>query len=211
MSSNQKKLLIIGPGGHSRVVIDAALSAGFNLEGIIDPEYSGKKETILGVPVLGDVGILDEIDPEHVSVFVAIGSNSKREEWILLVTEKGFSTPAIQHPSAIVSPNAEIEDAVFINTGVIINAGARIGSGSIINTGVIIDHETLVGRCVHVAPGCKISGRVTIGNGTFIGVGTTVIDYINIGEKAMIGAGSVIIKDIASRTTVVGIPGRVIK
>lgn len=211
MSSNQKKLLIIGPGGHSRVVIDAALSAGLNLEGIIDPEYSGKKETILGVPVLGDVGILEELDPEHVSVFVAIGSNSKREEWIHIVTERGFTITSIQHPTAIISPHAEIESAVFINAGAIINAGARIGLGSIINTGVIIDHETSVGSFVHVAPGCRISGRVTIGSGTFIGVGTTVIDYITIGEKAMIGAGSVVINDIVSGTIVVGIPARVIK
>jgi len=211
VSSQQKSMLIIGPGGHSRVVIDAALSTGHNLIGIIDPEYSGKDETILGVPVLGGVGILDEMDPEHVSVFVAIGSNSKREKWIHKVKEKGFSTPTIQHPSAIISPHAEIGEAVFINAGALINAGARIGSGAIINTGVIIDHETSVGQCVHVAPGCKISGRVTIGNGTFIGIGVTVIDYINIGEKAMIGAGSVIIKDIASGTTVVGTPGKVIK
>ena len=211
MLKNKKKLVIIGPGGHSRVVIDSALRAGFSIEGVVDPEYSGKKEQILGIPVLGDTSILDKMDPGQISVFVAIGSNRKREEWMGTVAEKGFSIPTILHPTAIISSHAEIEAAVIINAGAIINAGVKIGSGSIINTGVIIDHETSVGKCTHVAPGCNISGRVKIGTRTFIGTGTSIIDYITIGDDVMVGAGSVIINDIANGTTVVGVPGRVIK
>ena len=211
VSNTNKPLLVIGPGGHARVVIDAALESGFTLRGIIDPAFSGEEEQILGIPVLGNAELLNDFDPELFDIAIAIGSNQKREIWIQRVTSLGYNLPPIVHPTAIVSKHVNIGAGVFINAGVIINAMAKIGVGSIINTGATIDHDTSIGRAVHVGPGCRISGRVKVGAGTFIGTGSSIIDYINIGDEVMIGAGSVIIKDIESHATVVGVPGRKIK
>lgn len=211
MTSKANELVIIGTGGHARAVIDAAIAAGFQLQGIIDIDYKGREEEILGCPVIGDFSLLNNFDSGKTAVAVAIGDGQKRTDHYHRVQEQGFSTPAVVHPTAIVSTHAKINDGTFVNTGAIINAGAEIGENAIINTGAIIEHEVLVGRHCHVCPGVKIGGRVSIGDNTFVGIGTSVVDYVKIGSNVTIGAGSVIIHDVESYSTVVGTPGKRIK
>ena len=58
------KLVVIGAGGHARVVVDAARSAGYQLHGIVDKDFKGQKENILGCPVIGGIESLNKLDPE---------------------------------------------------------------------------------------------------------------------------------------------------
>jgi sugar O-acyltransferase (sialic acid O-acetyltransferase NeuD family) len=205
------KLVLIGSGGHCRVIIDTAKRLGLNILGIIDIDYNGNKEEILDVPVIGGISTLSELDPNEVSVNVSIGDNLIRAKYFKMAKEKGFSTPSIISKTAIISEYATINSGNFINTAAVINAEAEIGENSIINTGVIIEHEVVIGKNCHVCPGVKIGGRVTIGDGAFIGIGTSVIDYVSIGNNAVIGAGSVIIGDVESNSKVVGVYGKRVK
>jgi len=208
---NAVELVIIGAGGHGRVVVEAARLSGFQLGGIIDTDFSGQKENILGCPVIGGIKSLNELSHENISVFVAVGDSLKRAKYFLMAKEKGFSLPAVVHPTAFISEHSTIGSGAFINTAAIINTGAEIGENSIINSGSIIEHEVVVGKHSHVCPGVKIGGRVIIGENSFIGIGTNVIDYIKIGNNVTIGAGSVIIDNVESNSTIVGVPGRKIK
>jgi len=208
---NLGELVVIGSGGHSRVVVDTASAAGYKLIGIIDINYKGKKETILNTPVIGGLLTLDELNPKHVSVFVAIGDNSKRAEQFYKAQAKGFSTPSVIHPTAFISEHAIIGNGTIVNAASIINSEAVIGENCIINSGAIVEHEVIIGNHCHLCPGVNIGGRVTIGNESFIGIGARVIDNIHIGIKSVVGAGSVIIKDVDSHATVVGISGARIK
>ena len=200
-----KDLIIIGAGGHARPVIDVALLNGYKIIGIIDLDYSGVAEKVLGAEVLGGIDILQNYSQKNVSVFIAIGDNHKRKIITERVESQGFNIPTLIHHTAILSKFTNVGNGTFINAGAIINAKSNIGAGVIINTGAIIDHETTIESFVHVAPGVSISGRVSVGKCTFIGVGSSIIDKVNIGENVIIGAGSVIIKDIESNTRVVGI------
>jgi sugar O-acyltransferase (sialic acid O-acetyltransferase NeuD family) len=204
-------LILIGSGGHARVVADAARSAGFILQGFIDIDYHGQNEHILGSPVLGGIELLHDLDHLKYSIMVAIGDNSKRADHYIHAQTKGFATPTVIHPTAVVSNDCVIENGVFINTSAIINAEAKIGENAIINTSAIIEHEVVVGKHSHIGPGVKIGGRTRIGKRTFIGIGTSVIDNVNIGTNVIIGAGSVIIDNVKNNDTVVGVPGRGIK
>jgi len=202
------KLVLIGSGGHCRVIIDTAKRLGLNILGIIDIDYNGNKEEILDVPVIGGISTLSELDPKKVSVNVSIGDNFLRAKYFSMAKAKGFSTPSIISPTSIISEYVKINNGSFINTAAMINAGSEIGENSIINTGAIIEHEVVIGKHCHVCPGVKIGGRVIIGKGSFIGIGTSIIDKVEIGSYAVVGAGSVIIGDVGSHSKVVGVYGK---
>ena len=211
MSSDQKDLIIVGAGGHARVVIDAAELQGFNILSIVDTNYHEQDETIINYQVIGGFSELGHFDRKATNVFIAIGDAKERAFYFDEVKNMGFSIPKIIHPTAILSKYVTIGDGVFVNSGVILNATVVIDENSVVNTGAILDHEVHLGRHSHVAPGCKIGGRVKIGDFTFIGIGATVIDKIKIGSHVIVGAVSVVIRDVESNSTVVGIPARRIK
>ena len=211
MLSEQKDLIIVGAGGHARVVIDAAELQGFNILGIVDTNYHEQDETIINYKVIGGFSELEHFDRKATNVFIAIGDAKERAAHFVEAKRMGFSIPKIIHPTAILSKYVMIGDGVFVNAGAILNAKVVIGDNSIVNTGSIIEHEVQLGEHSHIAPGCKIGGRVKIGNFTCIGIGSTIIDKIKIGDNVVIGAGSIVISDIESNSTVVGTPGRKIK
>jgi sugar O-acyltransferase (sialic acid O-acetyltransferase NeuD family) len=211
VNRQSKALIIIGAGGQARVVIDVASELNIKIVGIIDVNFQDKAERILGFQVLGDFAALNQYPPHQVDIAIALGDSHLRSEYYEKVIRHGYRVITMIHPTAIVSRNAKIGNGVFINAGVIINAGAVIQDNSIINTGVIIEHETVVGKHCHIAPGVKLAGRVKIGDNTFVGIGSTIIDKIMIGDNVVIGAGSVILRDVDSKSTVVGIPGKKIK
>jgi len=206
-----KDLVVVGAGSHARVVIDTAELLNYNIIGIIDINYKGQDEEIIGYKVVGNFSELSHYNTKTTNVFIAIGDSGKRAYYFEKVRKMGFLVPNIIHPTSILSKHIKVGEGVFINAGTIINAKAEIGCNTIINTGVILDHEVYIGKHSHIAPGCKIAGRVKIGNYTFIGIGTAIIDKITIGNNVKVGAGSVVIRDVKSNSTMVGIPAREIK
>jgi UDP-perosamine 4-acetyltransferase len=211
LPEKSKKMLIIGAGGHARAVIDAAECCGYTIEGIIDVDYRGVAEQILGYPVIGGMEMLDNYPADAMMLFIAIGKGKVREVYHEKISATGFQPATILHPTAIVSQHAEISAGVLVNTGAIINAGAIVGENAIINTGAILEHEVKVGCYSHIGPGVRISGRVTIGKHTLVGIGASVIEKLTIGDHVMIGAGAVVIRDVQSFATVVGVPGKKVK
>ena len=203
-------MIIIGTGGHARVVAEVAKLLKFEVRGFLDLDYSGRKEEILGFPVLGGIDRL-ELIPRSSSFFVAVGDNGPRKKLFQEMISRDFKPVTLIHPSVIISEEAVIGKGTFIGAGSIINTNAQIGDNSIINTGVIIDHETTIGRDSHIAPGCRIAGRVKIGEGTFVGIGASLIDKIKLGDGVIVGAGTVIIEDVPSFSKIVGVPGRVLE
>ena len=201
-------IIIVGAGGHARVVIDAVRLNKLDIHGIIDINYSEKSERINGYPLVGGFDYLDHINPKNYDIVIAIGDNDKRDKYFSKVVKLGFNLPNIAHPTSILSKYVTIGKGVFINSGVIINSMARIGDNTIINTGAIIEHEVIIGKNCHICPGVKLTGRVHIGRNTFIGIGTSVIDHIMINENVTIGAGSVIINNIDKNLTVAGSPAK---
>lgn len=207
----KKNIIIIGAGGHARVIIDTAEQLNFKIKGIIDINFKNQDERILDYPVLGDFSVLQKVDPVNTTAIVALGDTEKRSYYFHQIAKLGFSMETLIHPTAIVSKHAKIGKGVFVNVAAIINSAAIIKDNVIINTGAIIDHETEIGEHCHIGPGVKIAGRVKIGHHSFIGIGTTIIDKITVGDNVIIGAGTVVINNIYPHSTVVGVPGKRIK
>jgi sugar O-acyltransferase (sialic acid O-acetyltransferase NeuD family) len=202
----EKSLVIIGAGGHSRVVVDTATALGLSIHGIIDINYAGQEEKIIGAPIIGGPDVISSLQLDaHVFAF-GIGDNMTRKEHMESLVKLNCEIITLVHPSAIVS-KSEVEIGVgsFINAGSIINACAKLGKGTIINSGAIVEHECVLGDFVHIAPNASIAGRVKIGANSFIGMGSCVIPETEIGSGVVVGANATITKNLASNSKVVGI------
>ena len=202
-------LLILGAGGHGRVVADAALQAGYHRVAFLDD-----KAPALGsgpFVVLGPLAVLPVAMAEWECTFVAIGSNSRRLELFQELRRLGCKTPALVHPKAIVSPYAGIADGAFIAPGAIVNFGASIGAAAIINTGATVDHDCAVEAGAHISPGAHLAGEIVVGECAWVGIGASIRNRIQIGAHATVGAGAVVIRDVAERETVVGVPAAPLK
>jgi sugar O-acyltransferase (sialic acid O-acetyltransferase NeuD family) len=198
-----KDLIVIGAGGHARVVIDTALSCGYQNISIIDLNFNGQWEEILGIQVSGNMDVLDSLNSKN--LFLAIGDNSKRKELYTKLQNQTFQFPSLIHPKSFVSDYSKIMDGTLVMNGAQINAASTIGKCSIINTSATIDHECTLGDFTHIGPGANIAGRAEIGDMSFIGIGSSVIQNISIGRNVIIGANSTVIENIGDNQKYVGV------
>lgn len=204
---NARHLLIIGAGGHAKVVIDVARAAGWVPVACFDPATVG--DTCNGVPVVGG----DDDVPRFLArgvrnAVVALGSNSLRAKVGLNLMSLACSCPPIIHPSAIVSPTAEVGVGAVIMPQVVVNAESSIGQFAILNTSCVVEHDCVIGFAAHIAPRASMGGNVRIGELALLGVGAVVRPHASIGDYAIVGSGSVVIGDVRPSVTVVGAPAR---
>lgn len=137
---------------------------------------------------------------------LGIGDNRSREA--CLDALEGLQAPALIHPSACVSPFAQLGRGTVVFPHAVVNAGARIEEAVIVNSGAIIEHDCLIGSAAHVSPGAVVCGGVTIGARSWIGAGATIIHGMRVGKDAVVGAGSTVLHDVADAVKVVGSPAR---
>ncbi|MDD4564902.1 MAG: acetyltransferase [Eubacteriales bacterium] len=208
-----KKIIIIGAGGNSKVIIDIILSRielgeKIQIMGILDDDEN--KKSLTDYPVLGPVSRISTFRENKEIYFVnGVGDNHTRKRIYETYSIEQYYTAV--HPSAIIGSRVTIEQGCVIMAGVIINAGCSIGKQALINTGAIIEHDNRIGAFAHVASGAVTAGNVTVGECSMLGTGTKVIQGISIGSCVMIGAGAVVIGDIRDNATAVGVPVRIIK
>jgi sugar O-acyltransferase (sialic acid O-acetyltransferase NeuD family) len=210
MSTAVRPLVLLGAGGHARVLVALAHAAGHSMLGVCDPMLAADGITRWeNLDVLGDDNALDRMPPDRVALVLGIGklaTSNSRERLYTTWRARGYDFPAFVHPSAWIAPSVVLCDGVQVMAGVVIQPGCSIGENSIVNTRAGIDHDCIIGRDVHVAPGATLCGNVTIEDGAFIGAGATVIQGIRVGARAVIGAGVTLVKNIKMESTIIG-PG----
>jgi UDP-perosamine 4-acetyltransferase len=212
MSGDSRKIVILGGGGHAKVLIDLIHTQGYyEVAGILDSGLENSSK-VLGVPVLGGDELLIELFKTGVKMAcIGVGSikdNSIRKRLYEKAKQIGFLIPPLSHPHAWISEEAKLSEGAQIMAGSVIQASTLIGENTIINTAAAVDHDCIIGRDVHICPGAILSGGVSIGDNAFVGAGTTIIQGIKIGEGALIGAGSVVLTDVPAGQKVVGVPAR---
>ena len=202
-----KRLLIIGAGGHAKVVADAAVASGWTDVAFLD-DQADIRETRLGFPILGTIANLHAYKDSFSGVVVAIGASEPRLALLAECRNSGLCIVSVVHPSAWVSGFAAVGAGSVVFAQAAINAGARLGVGCIVNTGATVDHDCELEDGVHVCPGAHLAGSVKVGCGAWIGIGAVVRQRISIGAYAIVGAGAAVVADVTSRATVTGVPAR---
>lgn len=200
------KLLIIGAGGHGKVVADIALKMDRWKEiAFLDDNEDIK--TSMGIEVIGKSADMYRYIKDY-DIFVAIGTNEMRKIIQEKLEIRGANIPVLIHPEAVIGREVEIGVGTVIMAGVVVNCCTTIGKGCIINTGATIDHDNLIEDYVHISPGVHTAGAVRIGKGTWLGIGSIVSNNITITSGCTIGAGAVVVKDIDKSGNYVGVPAR---
>lgn len=203
-------LLILGAGGHGKVVADIAITTR-KWDNIAFLDNNKNLTTVLGFPVLGDFDSYENYKEIYSAAFVAIGNNKARMQWIRKLKQDKYDIPVILHPSSIISRFSEVGLGSVVMAGTVINAGVNIGQGCIINTGSTIDHDCEIEEGVHISPGVNLSGTVRIKSLSWLGVGTKISNNISIGTNVIVAAGATVINDIPDNVMVAGIPAKIKK
>jgi UDP-perosamine 4-acetyltransferase len=206
-------VIIAGAGGHGRVVLDILRAANeYTVVGFLDANQDLHGAEIAGVPVLGNLNLLFKLKSKKIGgAIVAIGDNRIRASYAEKLGAAGLKLINAVHPSAVVSPTAQLGCNLVIAAGAIVCTDAKIADSAIINTAAVVDHECEIGEAAHIAPRVCLAGRVTVGEGAFVGIGANVLPCLRIGEHAIVGGGTLVRRDVPAGATVVGVPGRIIK
>lgn len=207
----QHPVIILGGGGHAKVLIHMLLSAHRQILGYTDPDET--RLPILDVKRLGDDEAVFEYRPEEahlVNGVGSVGSTALREKIYDRFNAKRYSFASVIHPSATIASGVQLSEGVQIMAGAIIQPGSGVGANAIVNTGAIVDHDCVVGAHAHIAPGAVLSGGVRVGPGAHIGTGACIIQGVSIGAGSVVGAGAVVIDDVPPGVTTVGVPAKAI-
>lgn len=203
-----RSLAILGAGGHAKVVADAAHCSGWQNIRFFDDRWP--QITRLGTwEVIGDIHSFLTQAAEFDAAFVAIGNNFVRMEKIDYLSKQKIPLATLIHPSAIISPSAQIGEGSVVFARAVLNPDCTVNPGCIINTGAIIEHDCLIGRGVHISPGVNLAGNVQVGDLSWVGIGTSVRQCIKIGKQVMIGAGSAVVNDLPDHCTAFGVPAKI--
>lgn len=204
-------VLVIGGGGHAKVLIEALLAASALIAGIVDSDPSLDGKTILGVPVLGGDDVVEEFPAAEILLVNGLGSTglpAVRRRIFEEFKRRGYRFASVVHPSAVVASDAVLHEGAQVMAGAVIQPGTSIGANSIVNTRACVDHDCDISCHVHLAPGVTMSGGVLVGEGTHVGTAAAVIQGINIGRGCLVAAGAVVTRDIADGAKVRGVPAR---
>lgn len=197
-------LVIVGAGGHGKVVADAAHCAGWTHIIFFDDAWP----SITHIGRWKIIGTYNDLlnSNEYKTVVVAIGHNKTRFEKALQLSEAGFSLTSIIHPAAVISSDAKIGLGSVIFAGAVINPDAIIEDYCIINTNATIEHDCIIRNGAHIAPGATLGGGVTIGELSWVGIGASIRHLTTIGHSVVVGAGAAVVKDLPNHCVATGVP-----
>ncbi len=207
--------IVIGAGGHARVLVDALLAGGHPVLGLTDADPCRYGQHICGLPVLGSDAALGAYAQHEVMLVNGIGgiggvnhagNDALRRTVQQRLQSQGWHFAGVQHPAAVVSPFAALAAGVQLLAASVVQAGAQVGEACIINTGAIVEHDCQVGAYSHIAPRAVLCGGVVVGEQCHVGAGAVVRQGLRLAPGTVVGAGAVVVKSTSTACTLVGVP-----
>lgn len=197
------RLVVLGAGGHAKVVADIAGRLGHEVAAYVDERRAHTSVNMRGAAIVDGLA-----DVPGLPIALGIGDNRARLSRLRAIAVNGHEIMTLVHPSAVLASTVTLGTGVVVMAGVVVNSDVSVGDAAVLNTSCSIDHDCAIGDGVHICPGSHLAGGVTVGTGTFVGIGTNIIQLRNIGDWAVCGAGSVVVSDVPARRTVKGSPAR---
>lgn len=190
-----KEVIIIGAGGHGKVIADIIKKNGDTVLGFLDDNTEAKD-------TLGCV--CDCVKHKDKYFIIAIGNNKIRKAIAEEYKELKYYTAI--HPSAVIADDVKIGCGTAVMANSVINASAVIGKHCIINTAAVIEHDNVMGDFVHVSPNAALCGTVMTGDSCHIGAGAVIKNNVSVAADTVIGVGGAVVSDITVKGTYIGVP-----
>lgn len=203
--------VILGAGGHARVVLDAlAAQARWSRYAFLDRDSALRGRMVSGVPVVGDDDDLVQAARNGFTHFIVgiggIGDNAPRLKLYEKGLAAGLEPASALHPAAHVAASSAIGDGTAVLAGVVVNPDAAVGRNVVLNTGCIVEHDCRIGDHVQVSPGAIVLGGVSVGRLAYIGAGAVLVQGVRIGQSAVVGAGAVVLTNVPDGARAIGVP-----
>ena len=157
------KLVILGSGGYGNTVLDIAEQLGYEIVAILDDKDDKHP-----------LSSYREYINDDTEFIVAFGNNELRLSWCEKIFNDGGKLATLIHPTAYVSPKANIGMGSVILPNSIVNTGTKVGVGCIVNLGAIIDHDCIIENGAHVCVGAIVKGNNVISKCTKIEAGEII-------------------------------------
>lgn len=213
-----KKILIIGSGDHSKVILSEIIQIkNYSVIGFVDEKL--KKGTIVEIfnnkkyKVISNIKGIKKLLNNNTFGIIGIGSNFIRKKISEEINRiyKNFSWATLISKNCTINGNVTIGKGSIILTGSVINTGTEIGEHCLINTSSIIDHDNTLKNFSSTGPGVTTGGNTQLGQCSHLGIGSTVKHQISIGDNTIVGAQSLVVKNCENNSVYFGIPAKKIK
>lgn len=207
-----KDIFIVGAGTYGEAMCELAEILGYEVKGFYDEDEKKQGLAIMDHFVLGKFSDLNDEKIAGNNYIVAIGNNSIRSKIMTKINNSGGHTPTLIHPTATISPSAEIGKGVYIQANAHIWTKVKIDDYCIISPNVVIAHHSVVGKACLVSTLTGVGASINIEDKVFIGMGCTIVTGMNtVGENSIIGAGAVVLKDVDKNSVYAGVPAKKIR
>ena len=210
--SHDHSVIIVGAGGHAKVLLDTLGLLGITVSGICDP----LQPTSGGLSRLqwyADDDAVLHLNPTETRLVNAIGSThdtSKRRAIFSKYKTSGFHFISVIHPASNVSQlDMDIGEGLQALAGSVINASVSLGENVLVNTGAIVEHDCTIGSHTHIASSATVCGNCLVGENVHIGAGAVIKQGITIGSGSVIASGAVVINDVKPYSLLAGVPAQV--
>ncbi|WP_288304965.1 acetyltransferase [uncultured Fusobacterium sp.] len=211
-----KDIVIIGAGGHAKVVADIilkrkeVLKEELNIIGFLDDNFDKiEYREIFNIPILGSLDLIEEFKNKDYEYIIAIGNNLIRKKLAKKYSKLIYYTAI--HPTVVIGNMVTIEEGTVVMANVVINSYSKIGKHCILNTSCVIEHDNIIADYIHISPSATLCGKVRVDTCAWIGAGSRIKQGISIGENTVIGLGSVVLKNINKDCVVIGNPANILR
>ncbi|MFV9483996.1 acetyltransferase [Christiangramia sp. ASW11-125] len=205
-------MLILGAKGHAKEILLVLINLGYGKDSMmfyddVSPDLPEKIYSEYSL-IRNRTEALEYLTSVNPAFCLGTGNPYVRLKLANFFKSKGKLTSIISKSSILGTYEVFLGDGLNIMEHCFISNEVSIGEGTLINAGAQIHHEVKIGRFCEVGPGAKVLGRSLIGNLVSIGANATILPDVNINDEAVIGAGAVVTRNVASGTTVVGVPAK---
>lgn len=210
MSVVESTIVILGAGGHARMLAQFLAVGGHRVRGYVSP----RQDACHVNEWLGEDEDLTSILTEGTRVINGIGSTgriSARRRAFEIAHSRGAHFLDYLHPDSLVDPSSQFGPGVQVLAGAILQPASALGRNVLINTAALVEHDVCIGDHAHVAPRACLCGGVKLGCGVHVGAGAIVLQNLQVGDDAVIGAGAVVTRAVPAGATVVGNPARIVE
>ncbi|MEZ4699383.1 MAG: acetyltransferase [Rhodothermales bacterium] len=204
-------LVVVGAGGLGRetaVLAQEICAAGgtFDLLGFLDDAPELQRQTVLGLPVLGDIAWLAQHPDVHYVLALGASQTRRRIHHDHRLSDTRAATLA--HPSVHLHPSVRLGPGCLLFRGAVLMLNTTLGPHAIVDVNCTVGHDATLAAFSTLHPGCHVSGHVRIGEAAELGTGSVVLPGRQVGEGAIVGAGAVVTADLPPHRTAVGVPAR---
>jgi acetyltransferase EpsM len=210
MSKNKTRIVIYGAGRGGYMVAEVLrFDPAVQIVGMVDDNVDIWEKRVADIAVLGgrehliNMWTQNHFDAAVISIATP-ATMDLRKNLYLGLKEAGIAFTNAIHPSAVISPSAQIGENNVISAGVNIGTMVQVGNNNRISTHCNIEHHSSIGSHNFFSAHCVTGGAITVGDECIFGLGSIIESLLRIGNGVQVDSGMVVRQNLPDNRIVKG-------